>query len=95
MDTLLTLSVHRALFCAIPRNLNGLRVIVHGNNKLIWQAFFDNEPTEGEIEVLSVACTEVLADFPNIDIVEEEYLCRPAKLNVYSMEEWAFVRWEP
>ncbi|PIC56459.1 hypothetical protein CSV80_14515 [Sporosarcina sp. P12(2017)] len=95
MENLLVLSVHRALFCAIPRNLKGLRVLIDEENELIWQAFFDTEPTEEEKEVLSVACTEVLADFPGIDVVEEEFLYHPMPLDIQTIEEWAFVRWGP
>ncbi|GAA0338175.1 hypothetical protein GCM10008967_30570 [Bacillus carboniphilus] len=94
MNSSLLLSLHRALFSAIPKKLKGLRV-KEINNLLIWQAFFDTEPTEEEKEVLSVACTEVIADFPNINKVEEEYLCHPAPLKNTTMEEWAFVIWEP
>ena len=94
MTSSLLFSLHRALFGAIPKNLKGLRVKIT-NNLLIWQAFFETDPTEDEKEVLSVACTEVIADFPNINQVEEEYLYHPAPLKNTSMEEWAFVRWEP
>lgn len=95
MDNSLALSVHRALLCAIPKNLKGLRVVIEENNKLLWQAFFDAEPTEVEKEVLRIASTEVLADYPDIHIIEEEFLYHPASLNIHSIEEWAFVRWEP
>jgi len=89
----LLFSLHRALFATIPKNLKGLRVKMI-NNLLIWQAFFDTEPTEEEKKVLSVACTEVIADFPNINKVEEEYLYHPTPLKNTTLEEWAFVRWE-
>ncbi|PIC87160.1 hypothetical protein CSV72_04070 [Sporosarcina sp. P20a] len=95
MDNSLALSIHRALFCAIPKNLKGLRVVIEENNKLIWQAFFDAKPTEEEKEVLSIASTEVLADYPDIHTIEEEFLYHPAPLNIQAIEEWAFVRWEP
>ena len=94
MDNSLALSVHRALLCAIPKNLKGLRVVIEENNKLLWQAFFDAEPTEEEKEVLSEASTEVLADYPDIRTIEG-FLYHPARLNIHSIEEWAFVRWEP
>ena len=90
----LLLSLHRALFGAIPKNLKGLKVKLI-NDMLIWQAFFDTAPTEEEKEVLSVACTEVIADFPNINKVEEEYLFHPEPLKNIALKEWAFVRWEP
>ncbi|WP_273127799.1 hypothetical protein [Bacillus weihaiensis] len=93
MKSSLLFSLHRALFGAIPKNLKGLRVKVT-NDLLIWQAFFDPQPTEEEKEVLSVACTEVIADLPNIIKVEEEYLYHPGPLTNTTMEEWFFVRWE-
>lgn len=94
MTSALLFSLHRALFGAIPKNLKGLRVKIT-NDLLIWQAFFDTEPTEEEKEVLRVASTEVIADFPNINIVDEEYLHHPAPLKNTTRDEWAFVRWEP
>lgn len=45
--------------------------------------------------MLSVACTKVSADFPNINEVQEEYLYHPTPLTVTTIHEWAFVRWEP
>jgi len=94
MNNSLVLSLHLALIGAIPENLRGLKVILT-NNRLLWQAFFDHEPTEDEKEVLSVACTEVLSDFPNINEVQEEYIFHPTPLTVNTIHEWAFVRWEP
>ncbi len=79
MNSPLLFSLHRALLGAIPRNLKGLRV-KESSNLLIWQAFFDTVPTEEEKEVLSVACTEVIADFPIINTVKEEYIYHPAPL---------------
>lgn len=65
MNSSLLFSLHRDLLGAIPRNLKVLKV-KETSNLLIWQAFFDTEPTEEEKEVLSVACAEIIADFPNI-----------------------------
>jgi hypothetical protein len=45
--------------------------------------------------VLSAACTEVLADFPFIIAVQEEYLFHPLALSITHIKDWAFVRWEP
>ncbi len=36
-----------------------------------WKGYFDGEPTDEEKEILSVACTEVMADFPVIKRVNE------------------------
>ncbi|PHE52844.1 hypothetical protein COF52_28435 [Bacillus pseudomycoides] len=56
---------HYSLLGAIPNNLRGLTVKLE-NKTLYWKGYFDGEPTEEEIEILSVACTEVIANFPII-----------------------------
>jgi hypothetical protein len=91
----LILSLHRALHGAIPVNLRGLKVKINGDT-LFWIGYFDGEPTEEEKEILSVACTEVIADFPNIDSVKEEYINYPSplKMEVANLYDWGFLRWE-
>jgi hypothetical protein len=89
----LILSFHRALLGAIPTNLRGLTIKIE-QDVLIWRGYFDGEPSEEEKEVLSVACTEVLADFPIIKVVEEEYINHMYPLKMEMLQLWVFLRWE-
>lgn len=89
----LILSSHKALLGAIPSKLRGL-TIKFENETLYWRCYFDEEPTEEEKEVLSIANTEVLADFPMMRFTEEEYKCYPYPLKMEMYQFWAYLRWE-
>ncbi|MFA9560488.1 hypothetical protein ACERII_24620 [Evansella sp. AB-rgal1] len=97
VNTLLILSSHRALHGAIPKNLKGLKSKIVNKSHLQWICYFDQEPTEEEKDRLSDACTEVIADFPLISSVDEQYLYHPEPLNMEGsvIAGWAFFRWEP
>ncbi|AGN35990.1 hypothetical protein OIO07_06385 [Bacillus paralicheniformis] len=89
----LIISCHYALLGAIPYKLRGLAVKLE-NETLYWKGYFNGEPTDDEIEMLSVACTEVLADFPHIKDCEEEYINHKFPLKMDKLQFWAFLRWE-
>lgn len=89
----LIISCHYSLLGAIPKKLRGLTVKLE-NETLYWKGYFDGEPTEEEKEILSVACTEVIADFPIIKVVKEEYLIHIYPLEMEMLQFWAFLRWE-
>lgn len=89
----LILSCHKALLGAIPTKLRGLTIAIE-EDTLFWRAYFDGEPTEEEKEVLSGACTEVIADFPSINVVKEEYINRESPLIMEMLQLWAFLKWE-
>lgn len=89
----LIISSHKSLLGSIPHKLRGLTVKIE-NETLYGRAYFDGEPTEDEKEILSVACTEVIADFPIINAVSEEYLNYRYPLKMEGLQFWAFLRWE-
>ncbi|KZN98593.1 hypothetical protein [Pseudobacillus badius] len=89
----LIISCHYSLLSAIPNKLRGLTVSLE-NETLYWKGYFDGEPTEEEKEILSIACTEVVANFPIIKVVEEEYLNYTCPLKMEMLQFWAFLRWE-
>lgn len=89
----LMISCHHSLLGAIPNKLRGLTVALE-NGTLHWKGYFNGKPTEEEKEILSVACTEVLADFPIIKDVKEEYLTHLHPLKMEMLQFWAFLRWE-
>lgn len=94
-QTKLIQSVHRALESAVPTSTKAIYAKVVGDT-LIWRVYFDTEPSEDEIERLSEAQTEIIADFPKIQSVNEDYIVHPAPIN-YSTKhysEWIFPRLE-
>lgn len=82
-------SCNRAILKVISNKLRGV-TIQYKSNELIWKAYFNGEPEEEEIEALSVACTEVIADFPEIKRVTEEYLCVKYPEKIEKLDEWIF-----
>ncbi|KGR89392.1 MULTISPECIES: hypothetical protein [Ureibacillus] len=89
----LIISSHYSLLGSIPNKLRGLTVKLE-NETLYWKCYFDGEPTEEEKEILNVACTEVIADFPIIKDVKEEYLNYRHPLKMEMLQFWAYLRWE-
>jgi hypothetical protein len=89
----LILSCHKALLGAIPSKLRGLTIGIE-KDILFWKAYFDGEPTEEEKEVLSTACSEVIADFPKINVVKEEYVNYKYPLKMDMLQFWVFLKWE-
>jgi hypothetical protein len=89
----LIISCHSSLLGAIPNKLRRLTVKIE-HDTLYWKAYFDGDPTEEENEILSIACTEVIADFPIIKVVKAEYINHKQPLKMEMMEFWAFLRWE-
>jgi hypothetical protein len=73
MDVLLRLSAQRALLGAIPPPLRAVSAAID-SHVIRWRAVFEREPTEDEAELLSVAATEVIADFPEGYLLEEEFV---------------------
>lgn len=87
----LILSCQKSLLGVIPYKLRGLTVKLE-NETLYWKGNFDGEPTEEEKEILSVVCTEVIADFPIINEVNEEYLNHTNPLKMEMLQFWAYLR---
>lgn len=92
-NTELILSAQRALFRAIPKNTKAIYAKIE-NNHLIWKVFFDQEPTENEKNLLSIAATEVIADFPEITSCEEQYIHHPSPLDFKNViyYNWPYTR---
>jgi hypothetical protein len=89
----LILSCHSALLGAIPTKLRGLTIGIE-KDTLFWKAYFDGESTEEEKELLSIACSEVIADFPIINAIKEEYVNCKYPLEMEMLQLWAFLKWE-
>lgn len=89
----LLLSSQQALIGAIPKKLRGLTVR-NDYNSLLWIAYFDDQPTEREKDILSRAYREVAAKYPNIQSIREEFVFIPTSFRIDMLDFWVFLRWE-
>lgn len=92
-DVDLLLSAQRALLGAVPCNLRAVSVELRGS-VLLFRAVFGREPTEEERELLSVACTEIIADFPQVMQAKEEFLVVSPPAKPEHLAELVFSRAE-
>lgn len=92
-NTELIISAHRALHRAITKNTKAIYAKIE-DNKLIWKVFFDEVPTEEEKDLLSTAATEVIADFPDIPVCEEQFIHHPSPINFTNdmYYDWPYAR---
>ena len=91
----LMLSGQRALFKGIAKNTKAVYAKIE-NDLLIWKVYFDEEPTEFEKEMLSIAATEIIADFPDIKRCNEQYITHPSPINFQKeiYYNWLYARVE-
>lgn len=73
LDVRIRLSAQRALLGQVTPSLRAVSVDV-GERKVYFRCIFDGNPTEYVRELLSVAATEIIADFQEPYMIEEEYL---------------------
>ncbi|WP_427137357.1 hypothetical protein [Psychrobacillus psychrodurans] len=90
----LILSAQRALFRAITKNTKAIYAKIENNN-LIWKVYFDEIPTEEEKEMLSIAATEIICDFPEIYSADEQYIHHPEPINFKDIKyyNWPYTRY--
>ena len=95
-DGRLRLSAQRALLGAIPPSLRAVSVEFRGT-VLHFRAVFDRESGDDDREMLSVACTEIIADYADSELssVEEEYLALPPPSKPSHLANLVFLRAEP
>jgi hypothetical protein len=84
------LSVQRALLGAVPPSLRAVSIDAD-DLKIYYRCIFDSETTEKEKELLSVAASEVIADFSAYSI-EEEYLVIPKSEKMNHLNHLVFLR---
>ena len=87
------LSAQRALLSHVPVSLRAVSVDAN-SRKIYYRCIFDGEPTEDEWELLSVAATEMIADFPEPYTIEEEYLYIPHPETMEHLKYVVFLRHE-
>lgn len=92
-DVNLILSSVRALWGAIVPSLRSVSIGLQ-NNKVTWQCIFDDNATNDELELLSAAAAEIIADFPGYGL--EEIIKRvPYPHKAEHLKNLIYLRYEP
>ena len=91
----LLLSIQRALLDKIPCSLRGVTV-GWDKSEIIINCFFDGEISESDRELMEVAATEVIADFPSSYTISLDCFRKdaPEKIYPYTLKEWVYIRYE-
>lgn len=90
----LCLSAQRALRGAIPISLRAFSVEVAGHI-IRTRSVFDGTETQAHREMLSVAGSEIIADFLPLFTIEEEFLRLPIGTSFQHLHYVIFLRDEP
>jgi hypothetical protein len=75
-DIHLILSGTRALIGEITPSLRSVS-LEERNTTIFWKCVFDTNATEDDFELLSAAAAQVIADFPNVNGLEEIIIVIP------------------
>lgn len=94
LSTQVRLSAQGVLLGNVPASLRAVSVNV-ASTKVYYRCIFDGEPTEDEWELLSVAATELIANFVEPYEIEEEYLRVPYPDEMENLKYLVFLRYEP
>ena len=90
----LKLSAQRALWGHIPPILRSVS-LEYKNHKIFFQCVYDGEPSEDDKELLSMAGTEIAADFPDhIEEFVEQHLAVKFPEKVPDLENLVYLRHE-
>lgn len=76
----LQLSGQKSLYRGITRNVKGVYAKINGTH-FIWKVYFDYPPTDEKKELLSMAATEIIADFNEILSADEQYIHHPGNID--------------
>ena len=90
-DVAVLLSAQRALLAAVGPNIVGACVALTGD-RLWFRGFVNERADEDEVEALRIAVTEMVADFPEVMVVDEE-IVRVVSAELPRCEgHWVFLR---
>ena len=73
LDVQIQLSAQRALWGQVPPSLRAVSVDID-EQRVYFRCIFDGEPTEYDWNLMSVAATEIIADFRAPYTIKEDYL---------------------
>lgn len=88
------LSAQRALLGAIPTSLRAVSVEVTGQTVRV-RSIFDEGCTEDDKEMLSVAGTEIIADYLAPFTIDEEFLIIAMPQPMHHLTHLVYLRHEP
>ena len=84
------LSAQRALWGAIPTSLRAFSIEIFGN-VIRTRSVFDDTETLDHREMLSVASSEIIADFLPTFAIEEEFLSPPVCISIPHLQHVIFL----
>jgi hypothetical protein len=93
LSVLVRLSAQRALLGHVPASLRAVSVDVDVA-KVYLRCVFDGEPPEDERELLSIAASELIADFSEPYTIKEEYLYTSQPERMSHLKHLVFLRHE-
>ena len=92
-DILLRLSGQRALLANVPPSLRAASAVLDGNC-IVFRAIFDRGASPQDKELLSIAATDIVADFPRDFSLKEEFTEIAAPERMDHLEYVLFLRGE-
>ncbi len=92
-DKNLILSSLRAIRGEVTPSLRSVSVELRGKI-IVWQCLFDSDATEEDFELMSVACTEVVADYDWSYGLEEIIKYVPAPESMTQLKNLIYLRHE-
>ena len=94
LDIDVRLYAQRALLGNVPCSLRAVSVEIRGT-ELHFRAIFDRGASSEDKELLSVAATELISDFPVPPFdISEEYLDSPAPMEMAHLKHLVYLRAE-
>lgn len=87
----LRLSLQRALLGEVTPNLIAVTAGFK-DSKILIRAYFDAEAAASELESVSCVGTEVIADFPDCNDIEEHAVTVSREGEMEMLDFWAFLR---
>jgi hypothetical protein len=92
-DVDLRLSAQRALWGAVPGSLRAVSIEMQETGIVKFRCVFDDSPSPHDRDLLGVAATEVLSDFPENGI-EEDFIVVPHPKPIPHLKNIVFQRHE-
>lgn len=93
-QTDIRLSAQRALWGHVPQSLRAFSVQLQ-ENVIRTRAIFDETATGADKELLSVAGTEIIADYSAPFTIQEEFIVVPNEKEIQHLESLIYFRYEP
>ena len=93
IDVQLRLIAQRSLWGLVPSSLRAASVS-YDAHIIAFRCIFDGPPSENDRELLSMAATEIIADFNEPYLIDEQYLGIPYPQPMEHLRYLIFLRYE-